>query len=459
MKKLILFVLSVVVLNAEASKGHSKHKHNHHPKHPHTAQCGQEVPEQPIVQCSIVEKVTNGDFEDDVIVNSSNWQLFPVLTGWNLEWVVPTSCNSSVPLAELQKFPVDLLPGSSQYLELDSDCLSGGQKTTSLKISQDIEAKEGDVLQLSFSYKPRTLSSGLMSLETKLGTNILNFSNFVSTQWQTHSQSFTVTSADLNNGKVSLSLKDTGLPNSFGMFIDNVSVLGEECITIDPNEFEPEAYYIDKKYRKIYGLIVNEAELSVRLKEIIDSPFKSAHMGKKDNTLVVINKAGQKDIKEIDLSSLNIVDAGKMNFPGSLTQVVVKNGKILSNKASTNRLYLKDGNNTSLEGSVFYQGKHLPLIGGDLAYDGAGDLYVVTQFKKGTLYKLNKQGNGNYSATLVARNLGKTSGLALLKNGQMLVSILKSKHMKMVDLSNGDVSNLVLKGAIKKQGYGGDLAN
>lgn len=615
MKKIGILCLVLLAQTAFATgyhHGYSKHKHNHHPHHPHGPQCGG-TPVDTVV-CSSDERIVNGDFEDDP-VTAGQWQLFPELSGWEQKWVVAGTCNSG-PLAELQMFSSEQISGSTQFIELDSDCLGSGPKTTNLEIKQFIDAKKGEKIKLEFFYKPRSLSYGTMALEVKFGQYTLNFSSFTTTQWQKFSQEFLVRTQDVVNGKMLVSFKDIGTPNTYGMFVDNVSAKATNCkpaevlctkaveaVSYSPvgtiasnrknplmalglpdaepvvepnvkftslgfggsivlkldapvknvvgpdlrvwettggndsyqqykeeadvygsmdgvqwtllgrvkndnnapelgqvdlgtmekalyikivdkspvvsgrdgfdvdaltcvnqeNEFDGEAYYLDKTYKKIYKVATENTNVFV--KEFAPMPFSAAHLGKSQDSLVVIQSGGNKRIKEVNVDSLQLTDNYPMDFRGSLTQVAVNSDNtVIVNKAGTNQLYSQHLilGITQYLGKVYYQGKPLPLLGGDLAYDTNGDLYVATQFKGGQLFKLEKTcncSNEGFNAILVAKNLGKVSGLAKIKNGEMLLSILNSKTMKAVKLSTGAVRTLNVSGDIQKQGHGADLAN
>lgn len=192
------------------------------------------VPKTPPKQvvCSEDERVVNGDFESDTVTNSSRWQLLPVLTGWQIEWTKQGCCKKS-PLAELQAFENEQLDGSTQYIELDTHYQNGQcTSNTNIQISQQIPAQVGEVLKLEFNYRPRSLVNGKMELTTTFGNNTFVLGNFTSTSWKQYSKSYTVTSKDLKNGKINLLIKDTGLSNTYGMFVDNVSVRATNCISV-----------------------------------------------------------------------------------------------------------------------------------------------------------------------------------------------------------------------------------
>lgn len=87
----------------------------------------------------------------------------------------------------------------------------------------------GEILKLEFNYKPRSLSNGKMELRVEFGDNDLLFGGFTNTNWKKFSKEYKVTSRDLKNGKMPLVIADTGLANTYGMFVDNVSVKATNC--------------------------------------------------------------------------------------------------------------------------------------------------------------------------------------------------------------------------------------
>ena len=245
MKNLLAVALLVLVSsnahahsNKHRSHGHySSYKHGSKHKykgHIHKKGCGHDKPEQLV--CTDEERIVNGDFEDNAVTNSSGWQLFTSLSGWKISWASASNCStsSSQALAELQSFPSEQLEGSSQFIELDSHCgASSCPRSTNVEIEQEIEAQVGEKLKLVFNYKPRMLNQGKMELTVEFGRNTEVLKNFTSTDWKLFTKEYTVKSSDLKNGKMNLSIRDTGYSNTLGMFVDNVSVKATNC-TVTP---------------------------------------------------------------------------------------------------------------------------------------------------------------------------------------------------------------------------------
>jgi hypothetical protein len=592
---------------------YKKHAHSHH--HSHSKSCGHQSP-APGPVCTDEERVENGDFESDDVTNSNQWQLLSNLTGWKIHWATLGCCRAN-PLAELQSFPSEQLEGSTQYIELDSHYQSTNHcsSKTNIGIYQYIDAKVGETLKLEFNYKPRSLAYGKMELFVMFGDDYFTLGNFTNTAWKKFSKEYKVTSKDVINGKMLLWIKDSGLPNTYGMFVDNVSVKATNCtpapklctsaasvVAYSPlglingarknsskslglpdgepvnesnikfaslgfggsmilkldnpvknvfgpdlriwestagnqtysqyqeaadvyvsangvnwvyagrvqndnndeaagmvdiglldealyvkivdksqvvsgrdgfdvdavtclnqvNEFQEDFYYVDNATKKIYqGALDGE---SVFLKEFMPSPFSMAHISQSYfDTLIVVEAAGEKRIKGIDLETKAATDMGKFNFLGNLDQVYANEGFVWANHEGTNKIYIQesDSNTTSLFSTVLHNGKPLLLKGGDLHQTLFGVLYVVTNQNGGSLYSLQPDllDESVMHATLVVNNLGTVTGLISLSTGEMLVSLLDSSSMKVVDIFSRTVRSVSLKGDLKKQGTkGGDLS-
>lgn len=224
---LIIFLQSMAfATNVNKNKEDKKHSHHEHGK-----SCHHNNPDDtPVnVQCVFGERLVNGDFESDIV--SGSWQLFSNLTGWESEWTKRKTCGHQdrrQGLAELQRMSGQL-PGSKQYVELDSDCdNSSNKRTTNVKLSQEFEAFVGETLTLSFYYKPRNLNKD-MKLKVRFGKHVEVFKHFKNTDWKKFEKTYTIKSSDLKDGKVKLSFKDEGKADTYGMFLDNVSVKNIMC--------------------------------------------------------------------------------------------------------------------------------------------------------------------------------------------------------------------------------------
>lgn len=468
---MVVIGLLMAVAQSEASsetydnKSHNSYSHLYkHHRHVHSKHsCGEENPIPPGPVCTEDERIINGDFESDPVTNSSQVQLLTSLTGWDIEWT-NGGCFTSVPLAELYSFPWEQLEGSTQYIELDPHYQNASHcsNKTNIQISQDIEAQVGEILKLEFNYKPRSLTNGKMELKVNFGYNNVEVGTFTSTDWKKFSKEYKVTRNDLKNGKMNLSIKDIGNPNNYGMRLDNVSVKSISCDSNPAPDFAGQFYYIDNSSRKIYKGAVQGSD--VILKEWMNSPYRSAHIGQLNfETLVVVESAGNKRIKQIDIFTKEAIDSGRFDFLGTLGQAFAFEDYVLVNQEGTNKIYNQnlETNETSLMGTVMYNQQPLILKGGDLFQGLTNVLYMVTNKDGGSLYSLESDPS-NYAilnATLIVKNLGSVTGLAQLPSGELIVSLRYSTVMKVVDAYRKTVRIVNLKGDLKKQGSkGGDLA-
>lgn len=124
------------------------------------------------------------------------------------------------------------LPNSHQFVELDTDCNNGSsKKTTNIILYQDISAQAGEELLFSFDYKARRLNKGLNKLKVRFGKYNFEFKNkdFQDTNWKHFEKVLKVRKSDVKNGKLRISFKDKGKADTYGIFIDNVSVKSPHC--------------------------------------------------------------------------------------------------------------------------------------------------------------------------------------------------------------------------------------
>lgn len=228
------------------------------------------------------------------------------------------------------------------------------------------------------------------------------------------------------------------------------------CLNQEQNWYE-NVYYVDKKSKKLYEVKVSNNEVSLKL--ITKTP-KKVSLGFDGTTLFLVEGSGKNRLHQYNPSTNVWVNAGFADIKGSLSQMVVKNNKMIVNKSSHHELveFSLPGLSSTVLGKVYHNNKQVKLIGGDLAYSETGDLYMATRYKGGQLFKLTRSNRG-FEATLVVSKLGKVSGLALLPDGDMLVSISHSKKMKKVNLQTNQVVDLNLVGDLSKQGSSADLAS
>ncbi|MBN1284436.1 MAG: DUF11 domain-containing protein, partial [Anaerolineae bacterium] len=189
--------------------------------------------------------VANGCFEVPIINNPWDWNIFPPSEtgGWAVEWLDSDPCpvhipDFSDPALEIQRtgsiYGVSAFQGQ-QYAELDSDCkrpapgLESGGRTT-IKISQVLNTLPGALYQFSFTFRnaPNPYE-GTQILEARWGDQVL-LTEAASTTWT--AKSFLV---EATGTQTPIILMDTGTPDSYGVLLDNVSVVMVEPPIADPD--------------------------------------------------------------------------------------------------------------------------------------------------------------------------------------------------------------------------------
>ncbi len=189
--------------------------------------------------------VSNGGFESPIVINPKLWDIYPSGTP-TLDWVVQwksteTSYNSHIrpdpAQLEIQAGFSGWLPAEgSQFAELDTDwdgpigSFSGEPAT--VKIYQDLATISGQTYEVKFKTSPRPLrdiSDNILkfswngAMQDTISSSGLSLSN---TDWTGHTYQLTASSSTTR-----LKFVEQGTPNSFGTFLDDVSV---KCIP--PNE-------------------------------------------------------------------------------------------------------------------------------------------------------------------------------------------------------------------------------
>lgn len=183
------------------------------------------------------ELVLNGDFELPEVDNGAGWDIFASGTadlGWSAEWVnsTPSEDPAKVELHEgVLGDDHTSGPGNNQYTELDSDFggPSSGQsgENASVKIYQDISTVVGGEYTVTFWTSPRPdrpASDNQIRIQVGSVDEVVN--NVVGgISWTEHTYTFTATSATTR-----LSFSDAGPGNSFGGFLDDVSMV-QDCLS------------------------------------------------------------------------------------------------------------------------------------------------------------------------------------------------------------------------------------
>jgi hypothetical protein len=207
------------------------HGHDHHDGDIINPQGG-ECPGQPTPQPCSENIVVNGSFEEPNI--GSNWNIVnsgDQGIGWLAEW---SNVNDGQP----DPATIELHHGvagwnsqeGSQHTELDSDWggPSSGQsgEDASIKLYQNLVTVPGNTYHVEFYLSPRP---GLADNEVEVSwdgdlkaTIALDGSANGNTVWSVYSYDFVATGSSTE-----LAFEETGTGNSLGMFLDNVSVVGD----------------------------------------------------------------------------------------------------------------------------------------------------------------------------------------------------------------------------------------
>ena len=175
--------------------------------------------------------VLNPGFENPVVTHSSGWDIFPngdPDLGWNVEWADDYSGAPFPANLELHRGVNGWLPyEGSQYAELDSDWdgpngnINGEE--ASVKISQSIITCSWETYTLSFAWsaRPNHADNGLKvywdGVEVFDSGIVAGSSN---TDWHVE----TITGLTVSDSTTIIEFVETGTPDSFGMFLDAVSV-------------------------------------------------------------------------------------------------------------------------------------------------------------------------------------------------------------------------------------------
>jgi WD40 repeat protein len=243
----------------------------------------------------------------------------------------------------------------------------------------------------------------------------------------------------------------TTMTGSDGFDLDAITCLNQN------QNWNEDVYYVDKQSQKLYEVKVVNNEVALKM---VTKTKKKVQLGYNGTNLYMVESSGKNRLRQYNPSTNTWLNLGNADVKGRLSQAVVKNNKLIVNKESKHELveFSLPSLRQTVLGKVFHNNSQVKLINGDLAYNEMGDLHMVTQFNGGQLFKLNRSNRG-FEATLVASRLGKVTGLALLPDGDMLVSLSNSKKMKKVNLQTSQVVDLKLVGDLSKQGSSADLAS
>lgn len=199
------------------------------------------------------ELLQNGNFETPVVTKGYGWDIYADDTpglGWDVEWlstnppifISPTGTDTRPTLGQLEiaksGFEGFLPSDGNQWAELDADWSGPDMvgEPASIRIFQDIPTTPGRTYKLTFDFSPRPsappASENVLVLEwdgQQIDSIATSSKNSNQTEWASHEYILTATS---NNTRLEFS--DGGTPNSYGTYIDNVSLKCESDGSILP---------------------------------------------------------------------------------------------------------------------------------------------------------------------------------------------------------------------------------
>ncbi|MFH1013977.1 MAG: PKD domain-containing protein [Thermoplasmatota archaeon] len=203
-----------------------------------------------------INLVENGGFEQPIVTHTKQWDIFSDGTAgleWQVEWVESNECQTDN--LEIHRGINDWQPAEGdQYAEIDSDFDgpdgSINNEPASITIYQDIITCPERHYNLSFSFSPRPgrdETDNILTIkwdETTVDTISADGIGNSNTEWTTYTYEL-IASSTLTR----LSFTDDGIPNSFGVFIDDVS-LRSIC---NPSDDEPTDEW-DKSSLEVTGI-------------------------------------------------------------------------------------------------------------------------------------------------------------------------------------------------------------
>ncbi|MFI5405529.1 MAG: hypothetical protein ACHQ1D_03330 [Nitrososphaerales archaeon] len=259
--------------------------------------------------------ITNGCFEKPVVTNSKKWNIYNKTIasdlGWDVMWLkdiddVKVGNNPCLPgeygygssgLLELQKGILDGPAEGYQHAELDSDCNGPNNNVrsgeySSVGISQSISTSEMNDYKITFAYKARPdqpLSTNGLVVSWN-GADVTPNLDFSKKNWKYASIIVGVTA---DQDLTTLTFEDTGTPDSFGTFLDDVSVrpIPKPVIKITLNKEIDNSHDGTITDPNAFGLKINGVGVSHGVENIYQTagPFTISEVGA-DNyvgTLVV----------------------------------------------------------------------------------------------------------------------------------------------------------------------------
>jgi hypothetical protein len=179
-------------------------------------------------QCCPEILLENGGFEAPDVADN-NWAIFASGTedlGWTVEWFGGSESFGGYnrPAIALLEIHDDVVGGvginayeGNQYAELDTDWGVASNEPASVRIYQDVCTYPGAEYSLEYAWKARN-SNSMMKVYWD-GTQVDGTYSGTSSDWNDESESVYA-----SGWETRLEFIETGIPDSLGMFLDDVSV-------------------------------------------------------------------------------------------------------------------------------------------------------------------------------------------------------------------------------------------
>lgn len=186
--------------------------------------------------CPVGNLIENGSFENPIL--ESEWSLFSSEeTGWDIAWTGDYEGQPEEALLEIQSNLSVTAQDGNQYVELDTDWGFGNGEPAGVAIGQSIETIEGKEYTVSFYTHARpdtNESENSLDFSIQQGKETTQTHSIVGTnEWVRHEYSFIA-----QYEYTYIQFEYTGVENTYGMFLDNVSVTCGDVIVDDGGDDE-----------------------------------------------------------------------------------------------------------------------------------------------------------------------------------------------------------------------------
>ncbi|MCQ8877666.1 DUF642 domain-containing protein [Pseudoalteromonas shioyasakiensis] len=339
--------------------------------------------------------VVNGSFEDAAV--SDTWELLDSLAGWQHQGAQ----------VEIQKSLINIIPviAGEQYIELDS--------TANYSIYQDIPTSEGDTYDISFYYSARVNGD----LDTNIAEvywdgQLLDTLNSDSVGWKKFT--YTVTGSAINT---ELKFKGAGTSDSYGAFIDDVSVTAQAAV----NECATGLYGINNFGTSEEGYVYR-FDTENNTYSIVAGLSNTASNIASHNGVLYFMEQLDKSTKESQILSLDL-QSNEQSFVTSAESYPIYRSAMSADGTTlraTSKTYMYDFNietgDKTVLGKLTYPGDS--FADGDIAYSADNNVLYVLTGK--ALYTVDE---GSLELTLIGEHgVAQASGIAIAEDGSIYVS-------------------------------------